>query len=105
MVEQIAPGLTRISLARVDIVNAYVLGDVLIDSSLRTHRVKLLRAREGRTLSAHAITHAHADHQGSSHHASARRLAALEPELVCFGHGLPLRDSAAFQTFVAGLPN
>ena len=32
---------------------------------------------------------------------SARRLAELEPELICFGHGPPLRDSKRFQEFVA----
>ncbi len=36
--------------------------------------------------------------------ASARRLAALEPELVCFGHGPPLRDPAELQRFIAALP-
>jgi glyoxylase-like metal-dependent hydrolase (beta-lactamase superfamily II) len=35
---------------------------------------------------------------------SARRLAALEPALVCVGHGPPLRDTAGFFEFVAGLP-
>jgi glyoxylase-like metal-dependent hydrolase (beta-lactamase superfamily II) len=35
---------------------------------------------------------------------SARRLAALEPELVCFGHGAPLRDTQKLVDFVAGLP-
>lgn len=35
---------------------------------------------------------------------SARRLAALEPELVCFGHGPPLRDPAKFAAAVAKLP-
>ena len=35
---------------------------------------------------------------------SARRLAALEPALVCFGHGPPLRDTRRFVDFVAGLP-
>jgi len=34
---------------------------------------------------------------------SARRLIALEPELVCFGHGPPLRDAHAFQDFAAKL--
>jgi glyoxylase-like metal-dependent hydrolase (beta-lactamase superfamily II) len=34
---------------------------------------------------------------------SARRLAALEPELVCFGHGPPLRDPRALNDFIAGL--
>jgi hydroxyacylglutathione hydrolase len=34
---------------------------------------------------------------------SARRLATLEPSLVCFGHGPPLRDTRKFTQFVAGL--
>jgi glyoxylase-like metal-dependent hydrolase (beta-lactamase superfamily II) len=34
---------------------------------------------------------------------SARRLAALEPELVLFGHGKPLTDTAKFQRAVAKL--
>jgi hydroxyacylglutathione hydrolase len=32
---------------------------------------------------------------------SARRLAQLEPSIVCFGHGPPLRDGARFREFVA----
>jgi glyoxylase-like metal-dependent hydrolase (beta-lactamase superfamily II) len=35
---------------------------------------------------------------------SARRLAELEPALVCFGHGPPLRDTARFVEFASGLP-
>jgi hydroxyacylglutathione hydrolase len=35
---------------------------------------------------------------------SARRLAALEPSLVCFGHGAPLRDTARFVAAVERLP-
>jgi hydroxyacylglutathione hydrolase len=34
---------------------------------------------------------------------SARKLAALEPALVCFGHGPPLRDTKKLTDFVAGL--
>jgi glyoxylase-like metal-dependent hydrolase (beta-lactamase superfamily II) len=30
-----------------------------------------------------------------------RKLAALEPELVCFGHGRPLRDPAKLKRFTA----
>jgi hydroxyacylglutathione hydrolase len=37
--------------------------------------------------------------------ASARRLAALAPELVCFGHGPPLRDPRKLAEFVDGLPD
>jgi hydroxyacylglutathione hydrolase len=36
---------------------------------------------------------------------SARKLAALEPTLVCFGHGPPLRDQKKLSEFVAGLPS
>jgi hypothetical protein len=34
---------------------------------------------------------------------SIRRLAQLEPKLICFGHGPPLRDMAPFERFVARL--
>jgi hypothetical protein len=37
--------------------------------------------------------------------ASARRLAALEPSLICFGHGPPLGDPAKFAAAVDRLPN
>ena len=36
--------------------------------------------------------------------AAIRRLAALEPAVVCFGHGPPLRDPAALPAFAAALP-
>jgi hydroxyacylglutathione hydrolase len=34
---------------------------------------------------------------------SIRRLAALEPTAVCFGHGPPWRDTAALQRFAAAV--
>jgi glyoxylase-like metal-dependent hydrolase (beta-lactamase superfamily II) len=34
---------------------------------------------------------------------SIRRVAALEPALVCFGHGPPLRDPAKLARFAAAL--
>ena len=37
-------------------------------------------------------------------HESARRLAALEPALACFGHGAPLRNPRKLADFVARLP-
>jgi glyoxylase-like metal-dependent hydrolase (beta-lactamase superfamily II) len=194
-------------------INVYVIGDVLIDAGVRLDRRRILRQIEGMTISAHALTHAHFDHYGSSHaicerlgiplwcgaedveaveagkmvgpggrmipgpqphpvaralregdevagftvlevpghspghvaywresdrtlvcgdvlwgvnpftlmggmrepfpplspdpvrnRESARRLAALEPALVCFGHGKPLRDPEKFAAAVAKLP-
>jgi hydroxyacylglutathione hydrolase len=35
---------------------------------------------------------------------SARRLIELEPKLICFGHGPPLRDAGRFVNYVQRLP-
>jgi len=202
-------------------INVYLVDDVLIDAATRQAERRITRQLRGRTVRAHALTHAHPDHQGSSHaicerlgiplwcgrddvavmesgmvenpkapgwlnaaqrrwwtgpahpvdralsegdevagfevldtpghspghvafwresdrvlilgdvlnnmhvftglpglheppaiftpdparnRASARRLAALRPELVCFGHGAPLRDPDRLSRFVAALP-
>jgi len=37
--------------------------------------------------------------------ASARKLAALKPEIICFGLGPILRDSDRFQRFVEDVSN
>jgi hydroxyacylglutathione hydrolase len=212
--DQLADGVWQLSGFPRNNINVYVLGDVLIDSGLGFDRRRVLRQIDGREISAHALTHAHFDHYGSSHaictklgiplwcgekdveavqagkmvgpggrmlpaakahpvaralkegdevagftvldtpghspghvsywresdrvlvcgdvmwgynpflmrghpmepfpvaspdpalnRASARRLAELKPELVCFGHGAPLRDPAAFAAAVAKLKN
>lgn len=36
---------------------------------------------------------------------SARKLAALQPAVICFGHGPPLYDGDAFQSFIANIPD
>lgn len=48
-------------------INVYLVGDVLIDAGTRHDRRRILRNLRGRAVSAHALTHAHPDHQGSSH--------------------------------------
>jgi hydroxyacylglutathione hydrolase len=48
-------------------INVYIIGDVLIDAATRQAERRITRQLTGRTLSAHALTHAHPDHQGSSH--------------------------------------
>src|SRR5919201_1191252 len=47
-------------------VNAYLLGDVLIDAGGRRSAGMILRQLDGHEVLAHALTHAHPDHQGSS---------------------------------------
>jgi hydroxyacylglutathione hydrolase len=48
-------------------INVYVIGDVLLDAATRRAEKRIMRQIGARGLSAHALTHAHPDHQGSSH--------------------------------------
>jgi hydroxyacylglutathione hydrolase len=48
-------------------INVYLLGDVLIDAATRQAEKRIMRQIAGKTVSAHALTHVHPDHQGSSH--------------------------------------
>lgn len=50
-----------------NLINVYLVEDVLIDAASRWGTRRVLRQLEGRPLSAHALTHAHSDHQGASH--------------------------------------
>jgi glyoxylase-like metal-dependent hydrolase (beta-lactamase superfamily II) len=58
-------------------INVYLIGDVLIDAATRRAGRRILRQLEGRPISAHALTHAHPDHQGASRE-------------VCEALGIPL---------------
>ncbi len=58
-------------------INVYLLGEVLLDAATRRAQRRILRQISGRRVSAHALTHAHPDHQGSSH-------------AVCTRLGIPL---------------
>ncbi len=70
-----------------------ILGDVL-------NGMNLMTARRGLQEPPAVFTPDPARNRGS-----ARRLAALEPRLVCFGHGPPLRDPRALHEFIATLPD
>lgn len=48
-------------------INVYLLGGVLVDAATRQAEGRIFKQLAGRTLSAHALTHVHPDHQGSSH--------------------------------------
>jgi hydroxyacylglutathione hydrolase len=48
-------------------INIYLVGDVLIDAGTRQAEGRITRQISGRPVSAHALTHVHPDHQGSSH--------------------------------------
>jgi hydroxyacylglutathione hydrolase len=62
----IAPDVYHLPLVPRNGVNAYLLGDVLVDTGLRTSAGKIKEALGGRELKAIALTHAHGDHGGSA---------------------------------------
>jgi glyoxylase-like metal-dependent hydrolase (beta-lactamase superfamily II) len=65
--KQLAEGVYQLSGYPPNAINIYLLGDVLIDAGTRQAEKRILRQIEGHQVSAHALTHAHPDHQGSSH--------------------------------------
>ncbi len=65
--QQLADGVWQLSGFPRNSVNVYVLGDVLIDAGVAFDRKRILEQISGRTIVAHALTHAHIDHFGSSH--------------------------------------
>lgn len=54
-------------------INCYLVGDVLVDAGLWFSAGQIQRALKGRTVSAHVLTHAHLDHQGSTHAICSKR--------------------------------
>jgi glyoxylase-like metal-dependent hydrolase (beta-lactamase superfamily II) len=64
---QIADGLYLLRGTPPNGFNVYLAGDVIIDAGTRHAARRILRQVSDRPVAAHAITHAHADHQGSSH--------------------------------------
>lgn len=65
-IRELAPDVFQVSLDPIDGVNAYLVGDTLVDAGSRHDARKVLKALAGRTVSLHALTHVHGDHQGSS---------------------------------------
>jgi hydroxyacylglutathione hydrolase len=66
-VKQLAEGVELLRGWPPNAINVYLVGDVLIDSATRQAERRILRQISDRNVSAHALTHAHPDHQGSSH--------------------------------------
>jgi hydroxyacylglutathione hydrolase len=76
-------------------INVYLVGDVLIDAATRQGERRIMRQIAGRKVTAHALTHAHPDHQGSSH-------------AICEQLGIPLwcgRDDVAAMENPGGVKN
>jgi glyoxylase-like metal-dependent hydrolase (beta-lactamase superfamily II) len=68
---EIAPDVFHLPVMPRNAVNTYLLGDVLVDTGMRTSAKKIQSALEGRDVKAIALTHAHGDHGGSARKLSA----------------------------------
>ncbi len=64
--QQLADDVWHLPLAPRDSVNAYILGDVLIDAGIKPMGGKAVAAARERGVTSHALTHAHLDHAGGS---------------------------------------
>jgi len=65
--KELAPGLFQLAGFPPQGINVYLMGDVLVDAATRRGGRRILRQLSGRSVTAHALTHAHPDHQGASH--------------------------------------
>jgi glyoxylase-like metal-dependent hydrolase (beta-lactamase superfamily II) len=63
---RVAEDVFQISLAPRDAVNAYLLGDLVVDAGTKGAAKRLVNALRGHPVGAHALTHAHPDHAGGS---------------------------------------
>ncbi len=64
--KRLAEGVEQLGGFPPNLVNAYLVDGVLIDSGLRLRSKLTLRQLRGREVKAHALTHGHGDHQGAS---------------------------------------
>ncbi len=64
--KEVAKNVYQIDLFPRSGINCYVIDDILIDAGIRSSSSKILKSIKNKKITAHALTHAHADHQGSS---------------------------------------
>ena len=65
-IRELAPDVFQIALDPIDGVNAYLVGETLVDAGSRHDARRIFKALDGRKVGLHALTHVHGDHQGSS---------------------------------------
>src|SRR5438552_14586063 len=63
---EVADGLWHLAGGPLGLVNAYLMGDVLVDAGIRWATSRILRQLRGRPVRLLALTHCHPDHQGAA---------------------------------------
>ena len=110
---QIAKDVFQIPVTPRQLVNTYLIGSTLIDAGVKFSGRTILRQLGNRKLTAHALTHAHPDHQGASAElckklgipfwVGAKDKSAAESGLVVSAMPNPNHPVAIFeQSFMAG---
>ena len=74
---EVADGVFQLKGFPKNAINVYLANGVLFDAATRQGERRVLRQLRGQAVTEHALTHAHADHQGASHR-------------VCTELGIPL---------------
>jgi hydroxyacylglutathione hydrolase len=94
-VKRLADGLYQLRGFPPDAINVYLMGDVIVDAGTRHAPKRILSQVRGQRVQAHALTHAHPDHQGASRE-------------ICEQLGIPLwcgrDDVRAMETGTFGQP-
>ena len=75
--KRLADGLYQLSGFPPNAINVYLMGDVVVDAATRFAGRRIIRQVRDRPVTAHALTHVHPDHQGSS-------------RAICAALGVPL---------------
>jgi hydroxyacylglutathione hydrolase len=76
---RLAEDVYQLPLLPREAINAYLVGEVLVDAGYPFHAGKIVKALRGQTVGAHVLTHAHGDHAGGSK----RVCAELDVPLWC----------------------
>lgn len=64
--DDLSPGLRLLDSRPAHAFNVYVVGGTIVDAGTRHAARRILRDTAGLKITAHAVTHGHSDHQGSS---------------------------------------
>ena len=64
--KELAPGVFQLGGFPPNGINVYVIDGILVDAATRYAGRRILRQVRGHEITAHALTHAHPDHQGAS---------------------------------------
>lgn len=63
---QVTDDVLQLTLPPLGFINAYLVGDVLVDAGLPLHARGIVKALTDREVATHVLTHAHGDHVGGS---------------------------------------